>query len=52
MSHPAFGGTNSNHYLSVTGIAQNKTDEKEVKACLENYMSGDGKGWKKPLSKQ
>jgi len=28
--------------LSVTGIAQNKTDEEAVKACLENYMSGDG----------
>jgi hypothetical protein len=28
--------------LSVTSIAQNKTDEEAVKACLENYMSGDG----------
>jgi hypothetical protein len=28
--------------LSVTGIAQNKTDEEAVRACLENYMSGDG----------
>ena len=28
--------------LSLTGIAQNKTDEDAVKACLENYMSGDG----------
>lgn len=28
--------------LSVTGIAQNKTDEEGVRACLENYMSGDG----------
>ncbi len=28
--------------LSVTGIAQNKTDEEAVMACLENYMSGDG----------
>ena len=28
--------------LSVTGIAQNKTDEEAVRACLENYMSGEG----------
>ena len=28
--------------LSVAGIAQNKTDEEAVRACLENYMSGDG----------
>ena len=28
--------------LSVTSIAQNKTDDEAVKACLENYMSGDG----------
>ena len=28
--------------LSFTSIAQNKTDEEAVKACLENYMSGDG----------
>lgn len=28
--------------LSITGIAQNKTDEEGVKACLENYMSGEG----------
>jgi hypothetical protein len=28
--------------LSVTSIAQNKTDEEAVKACLENYISGDG----------
>lgn len=29
--------------LSVASIAQNKTDEEAaVKACLENYMSGDG----------
>jgi Putative lumazine-binding len=28
--------------LSVTSIAQNKTDEEAVKSCLENYMSGDG----------
>ncbi|MEP7372044.1 MAG: nuclear transport factor 2 family protein [Chitinophagaceae bacterium] len=28
--------------LSVSSIAQNKTDEDAVKACLENYMSGDG----------
>ena len=28
--------------LSVTSIAQNKPDEEAVKACLENYMSGDG----------
>ena len=28
--------------LSVTGIAQNKTDDEAVKACLENYMSGEG----------
>jgi Putative lumazine-binding len=27
--------------LSIAGIAQ-KTDEELVKACLENYMSGDG----------
>ena len=27
--------------LSVVSIAQ-KTDEEAVKACLENYMSGDG----------
>jgi hypothetical protein len=28
--------------LTVTSIAQNKTDEEAVKICLENYMSGDG----------
>jgi hypothetical protein len=28
--------------LSVTGVAQNKTDEEAVRACLENYMSGEG----------
>lgn len=29
--------------LSVASIAQNKTDEEAaVRACLENYMSGDG----------
>ena len=28
--------------LSIAGIGQNKTDEEAVKACLENYMSGDG----------
>ena len=28
--------------LSVTGNAQNKTDEEAVRACLENYMSGEG----------
>ena len=35
--------------LYVTGIAQNKTDEKAVKACLENYMSGEGDKVKKPF---
>ena len=28
--------------LSATGMAQNKTDEEAVRACLENYMSGEG----------
>ncbi len=28
--------------LSVTTIAQNKTEEEAVRACLEEYMSGDG----------
>ena len=29
--------------ITVTSIAQNKTDdEAAVRACLENYMSGDG----------
>ena len=28
--------------LSVTGMAQNNTDEQAVRACLENYMSGEG----------
>jgi len=28
--------------LSLGVIAQNKTDEEGVKACLENYMSGEG----------
>jgi hypothetical protein len=28
--------------LSIAGMAQNKTEEEAVKACLENYMSGDG----------
>ena len=28
--------------LSVTSIAQNKIDEEAVKACLENYIIGDG----------
>ena len=28
--------------LSATGMAQNNTDEQAVRACLENYMSGDG----------
>ncbi len=28
--------------LSVSGVAQTKTDEEAVRACLENYMSGDG----------
>jgi len=28
--------------LSVTGVAQSKTDEEAAKACLENYMSGEG----------
>jgi len=28
--------------LSITGLTQDKTDEEAVKACLENYMSGDG----------
>ena len=42
--------TNTNLYvlaivsllLSITGIAQDKNDEAAVRACLENYMSGDG----------
>lgn len=29
-------------FLSVKTIAQNKTDEEGAKACLENYMSGNG----------
>ncbi|MGZ8518340.1 MAG: nuclear transport factor 2 family protein [Chitinophagaceae bacterium] len=28
--------------LSVSGVAQTKTDEEAVRDCLENYMSGDG----------
>lgn len=28
--------------LSVAGLAQTKTDEEAVRACLEEYMSGDG----------
>ena len=28
--------------LSATGMAQNNADEQAVRACLENYMSGDG----------
>ncbi|MGZ8509486.1 MAG: nuclear transport factor 2 family protein [Chitinophagaceae bacterium] len=28
--------------LSVSGVAQTKTDEEAVRTCLENYMSGDG----------
>jgi protease I len=28
--------------LSFTGLAQNKSGEEGVKACLENYMSGEG----------
>lgn len=28
--------------LSVPAIAQNKIEEEGAKACLENYMSGDG----------
>jgi hypothetical protein len=28
--------------LSATGMAQNNTDEQAVRACLENYMSGEG----------
>ena len=28
--------------LSVTSLAQTKTDEEAVRACLEEYMSGDG----------
>ena len=27
---------------SVTAVAQDKTDEAAVRACLEEYMSGDG----------
>jgi len=28
--------------LSATGMAQSNTDEQAVRACLENYMSGQG----------
>ena|SRR5688572_13857100 len=28
--------------LSVTSVAQDKSDEQAVRACLENYISGDG----------
>jgi hypothetical protein len=28
--------------LSATGMAQNNPDEQAVRACLENYMSGEG----------
>jgi hypothetical protein len=28
--------------LSVSAVAQNKTDEEAARACLEEYMSGDG----------
>ena len=28
--------------LSATGMAQNNNDEQAVRACLENYMSGEG----------